>query len=119
MAQLVELLPRSEVYIDSIKLSHCKRVANDSKTLARMLLVEIFSRTALSVCSLTGARANAFDVSGTKIRPGLDEHARIVILNFVEKHARRNNWGVFNTQSVINSIRSKIQEMRAKYGQTE
>ncbi|CAG9790044.1 unnamed protein product [Diatraea saccharalis] len=116
---LVELLPRTKVYINSIRLSHCKRVAKDSKTLARMLLVEIFSQTALSVCSLTGARANAFEVCGTKVRPGLDEQARMVILNFVEEHARQKNWGVFDTQSVINSIRSKIQEMRAKYGRTE
>ncbi|XP_050682746.1 uncharacterized protein LOC126978076 [Leptidea sinapis] len=115
---LVELVPGSSVFINSLKLAHCKLTAKNSKELARMLLVEIFSMTALSVCSLTGVRANAFDISGTNVRPGLDEKARMTILTFVEKHAVEKKWGPFDSQSVINSLRSKIQDIRAKHGKT-
>ncbi len=115
---LVELVPQSNVFINSIKLAHCKRSSKDGKALARMLLVEIFSQIALSVCSLTGVRANAFDISGTNVRPGLDEPARMAILSFVEKYAREKKWGAFDSQSITNTLRSKIQEIRAKHGKT-
>ncbi|CAG17397.1 hypothetical protein CcBV_3.3 [Bracoviriform congregatae] len=90
--------------------AHCKLAAKESKELARMLLVEIFSQSALNVCSLTSVRANAFDISGTNVRPGLDEKARITILSFVKEHALEKNWSPFDSQSVINSLRSKIQD---------
>ncbi|XP_047521870.1 uncharacterized protein LOC125060817 isoform X3 [Pieris napi] len=115
---LVELVPGSNVFINSLKLAHCKLVAKESKELARMLFVEIYSRSALSVCSLTGVRANAFDISGTNVRPGLDKQARITILTFVERHALEKKWGEFNWDSVTNSIRSKLQDIRAKHGKT-
>ncbi|XP_045491438.1 uncharacterized protein LOC123691197 isoform X2 [Colias croceus] len=115
---LVELVPGSSVFINSIKLAHCMRSAKDSKALARKLLEEIFTQSALSVCSLTGVRANAFDISGTNVRPGLDANARMAILTFVEKHALQKKWGMFDSQSVLNSLRSKIQDIRAKYAKT-
>ncbi|KAH0547116.1 hypothetical protein KQX54_017157 [Cotesia glomerata] len=115
---LVELVPGSNVFINSIKLAHCMRSARDSKALARKLLEEIFTQNALSICSLTGVRANAFDISGTNIRPGLDVNARIAILTFVEKHALKKKWGEFESQSVINTLRSKIQDIRAKHAKT-
>ena len=111
---LVELIPGRNVFINAIKLAHCKQVTKDAKALARMLLVEIFSPTALSVCSFTGARANAFDVSGTNVRPGLDENARMTLLSYVEEHSVSKDWGAFDSQAIINSLRSKIQEIRAK-----
>nr|CCQ19222.1 BEN domain protein [Cotesia sesamiae Kitale bracovirus] len=115
---LVELVPGSSVFINSLRLAHCKLSAKESKELARMLLVEVFSQSALSVCSLTGVRANAFDVSGTNVRPGLDEKARITILAFVKEHALEKNWGPFDSQSVVNTLRSKIQDLRGKHGKT-
>ncbi|CAF4930823.1 unnamed protein product [Pieris macdunnoughi] len=115
---LVELVPRSNVFINSLKLAHCKLVAKESKELARMLFVEIFSRSALSVCSLTGVRANAFDISGTNVRPGLDEKARKTILTFVDDHALKKKWGPFDPQSITNSLRSKLQDIRAKHAKT-
>lgn len=113
---LVELLPNSRIYIDAIKLNNCKRIAKDSKTLARMLLVEIFSKTALSTCSLTGKKANAYDTDGTCIRPGLDEHARIVLLTYVEQYAIEQKWVKLETQLILGTLRNKLQEMRTKYG---
>lgn len=109
---LVELLPQSQVYIDAIQLSNCNIMSQDSKILARMLLLEIFTKNALSVCSLTGKKANAFE---GPIRPGLDEHARTVLLNYVKKYAAEKNWADFDRQLVVNSIRNKMQEMRGKY----
>lgn len=113
---IIELIPHSNIYIKVHRLAYCKRVARDCETLARMLLTEIFSISALSVCSLTGARAKAFDLDGSDVRPGLDEHARSVLLIFVEEYGIKNRWRVFDTQSILNSIRSKIQEIRSKYG---
>ncbi|AEE09554.1 conserved hypothetical protein [Cotesia vestalis bracovirus] len=115
---LVELVPGSKVYINSIKLAHCIRSSRDSKALARKLLEEIFTQSALSVCSLTGVRANAFDISGTNVRPGLDVNARIAILTFVEKQTLKKKWGAFDSQSVTNTLRSKIQDIRAKHAKT-
>ncbi|CAD6243599.1 GSCOCT00013084001.2-RA-CDS [Cotesia congregata] len=115
---LVELVSGSNVFINSIKLAHCMRSARDSKALARKLLEEIFTPSALSVCSLTGVRANAFDISGENVRPGLDANARMAILTFVEKHALKKKWGAFDSQSVINTLRSKIQDIRAKHAKT-
>ncbi|KAG8039447.1 hypothetical protein G9C98_008090 [Cotesia typhae] len=112
---LVELVPGSNVYINSIKLAHCIRSSKDSKALARRLLEEIFTQSALSICSLTGVRANAFDISGTNVRPGLDVNARIAILTFVEKHTLKKKWGAFDSQSVTNTLRSKIQDIRARH----
>lgn len=112
---LVELIPQSGIYVDAIKLSNCQRMSKDSKTLARMLLVEIFSESALSVCSLTGKKANAFDLEGTSVRPGLDEDARTVLLNYVKQYAFDNKWVKLDAHTILNSLRNKIQEMRAKY----
>ncbi|XP_045490602.1 uncharacterized protein LOC111002644 isoform X3 [Pieris rapae] len=115
---LVELVPRSNVFVNSLKLAHCKLTAKESKELARMLFVEVFSQSALSVCSLTGVKANAFDISGTHVRPGLDENARMTILTFVKDHSVKKHWATFDSQSIINSLRSKLQDIRAKHGKT-
>ncbi|CAG17436.1 unnamed protein product [Bracoviriform congregatae] len=112
---LVELLPHSRVYIDAIQLSNIKIMSKDSKTLARSLLLEIFTENALSICSLTGKKANAFDLEGTSVRPGLDEHARTVLLNYVKKHATGQKWVEFDSQLILNTIRNKMQEMRGKH----
>ncbi|XP_045500858.1 uncharacterized protein LOC123698319 [Colias croceus] len=115
---LVELLPRSRVYIDAIQLSNIKITSKDSKTLARKLLLEIFTENALSICSLTGKKANAFDLEGTSVRPGLDEHARTVLLDYVKKHAAEQNWVEFDSQLILNTIRNKMQEIRGKHQNT-
>ncbi|XP_061714852.1 uncharacterized protein LOC133523348 [Cydia pomonella] len=116
---LVELVPESNVFVDSIQLSHCKRVAKDSKALARLLLAEIFRESALSVCSLTGARANAFYNDESDVRPGLDENARVVMLSYVEDYTKEKKWGPYNGQRVINSLRSRLQEMRYRRFKTK
>ncbi|XP_044580586.1 uncharacterized protein LOC123262441 isoform X1 [Cotesia glomerata] len=112
---LVELLLHSRVYIDAIQLSNIKITSKDSKTLARKLLLEIFTENALSICSLTGKKANAFDLKGTSVRPGLDKHARTILLNYVKKHAAEQNWVEFDLQLISNTIRNKMQEMRSKH----
>lgn len=112
---LEELIPGSKVYIESIKLGHCKRTAKECKALARMLLVEIFTHNALTVCSLTGARANAFHNNGTYVRPGLDNKARLTMFKFVEEFGKENQWAPFDKRAVICSVRSRIQEIRSKH----
>ncbi|XP_022128547.2 uncharacterized protein LOC111002671 [Pieris rapae] len=112
---LVELLPHSRVYVNAIQLSNSKITSKDSKTLARTLLLEIFTENALSICSLTGKKPNAFDLDGTSVRPGLDENARTVLLNYVKKHATEKKWVEFDPQLISNTIRNKMQEMRGKH----
>ncbi|CAF4812527.1 unnamed protein product [Pieris macdunnoughi] len=68
-----------------------------------------------SICSLTGKKPNAFDLEGTSVRPGLDEHARTVLLDYVKKHAAEQNWVEFDLQLILNTIRNKMQEMRGKH----
>ncbi|KAI8434760.1 hypothetical protein MSG28_003280 [Choristoneura fumiferana] len=116
---LVELLPNSGVYVDAIRLSNCKRISKDSKMLARMLLVEVFSANALRTCSLTGKRAYAFHTDETDIRPGLDEHAKNVLLNFVEEFANEKNWVKTSNLIICNSLRNSvlIGDRRIKVGQ--
>ncbi|XP_022828835.1 uncharacterized protein DDB_G0286447-like [Spodoptera litura] len=109
---LVELLPYSRIYIDAIQLSHCKITSKNSKTLARTLLLQIFTENALSVCSPTGKKANAFESEGTSVRPGLDQHARTVLLNYIKKHAAEQNWVEVDSQLISNTIRNKMQEIR-------
>ncbi|XP_022815308.1 uncharacterized protein LOC111348735 isoform X2 [Spodoptera litura] len=108
----IELLPKSRIYVNAIKLANCKRISSSYKEFARMLLTLIFTRSALSVCSWTGARANAFAVDENDVRPGLDEHARQVMLNYVERMGRKKKWGMYDEQSVVNSLRAKIQDIR-------
>ncbi|XP_047525593.1 uncharacterized protein LOC125063275 isoform X1 [Pieris napi] len=110
-----ELLPHSRVYIDAIQLSNIKITSKDSKILARSLLLEIFTENALSICSVFGKKPNAFDLEGTRVRPGLDEHARTVLLDYVKKHAAEQNWVEFDSQLILNTIRNKMQEMRGKH----
>lgn len=112
---LVELIEHTGIYINAVKLINCKRLAKDAKTLARLLLVEIFTESALSTCSLTGARAKAFDTNGTNIRPGLDEDARTVLLTYVDEYAQEKKWPNTDTTTILNSIRNKMQEMRFKH----
>ncbi|KAG8040275.1 hypothetical protein G9C98_000846 [Cotesia typhae] len=112
---VVELIPNSRVYIDAIQLSNIKITSKDSKILARSLLLGIFTENALSICSLTGKKANAFNLEGTSVRPGLDEHARTVLLEYVKKHAAEQNWVEFDSQLILNTIRNKMQEMRGKH----
>uniref|UniRef100_UPI0031CC6429 hypothetical protein family 5 n=1 Tax=Microplitis demolitor TaxID=69319 RepID=UPI0031CC6429 len=111
---LVELMEHTGVYINALRLMNCKRLAKNSKTLARLLLVEIFTESALYTCSLTGVRAKAFDIDGTHVRPGLDENARTVLLTYVEQYAQANKWPKIDNQSILNSIRNKMQEIRFK-----
>ncbi|XP_057321120.1 uncharacterized protein LOC130664936 [Microplitis mediator] len=113
---VVELMPHTNVYINFVALSNCKRLAKDCKSLARMLLVEIFTKSALSVCSLTGSRARAYDIVGATVRPGLDENARTVLLSYVEEYGRAKDWITVDTSSIQNSLRNKMQEFRFKYG---
>lgn len=110
-----EFVKNSGIYINSIGLANCIRVARDSKTLARMLMLEIFSENALKTCSLTGKRANAFySRDDGNVRPGLDQHARMVLMNYVDDHAKKNHWPSTSNQAIVDSMRNKLQEIRVK-----
>nr|ACE75243.1 conserved hypothetical protein [Glyptapanteles flavicoxis] len=115
---LLELIPRTGVYVSKKILKRSTQKSTDCRTLARLLLTEVFSKKALSVCSLTGGRAKAFNSVNIDVRPGLDEHARMVLLAFVEEYGNKHGWITSDTPAVMSSIRTKINEIRAKHGQT-
>ncbi|XP_047521854.1 uncharacterized protein LOC125060817 isoform X1 [Pieris napi] len=115
---LVELIPRTGVYVKRKELKRCIRESNDVRTLARLLLSEVFSQNALRVCSWTGGKAKAFNSANIDVRPGLDENARMVLLTFVEQHGKKCGWSTANPSAVMSTINTKIKDIRAKYEQT-
>ncbi|KAG8039431.1 hypothetical protein G9C98_008074 [Cotesia typhae] len=115
---LVELISRTGVYVKRKELKRCIRESNDCRTLARLLLTEIFTHSALSVCSWTGSKAKAFNSVNIDVRPGLDENARMVLLTFVEQFGKKRGWSMVNTSAVMSTIRTKINDIRAKHEQT-
>nr|ACE75153.1 conserved hypothetical protein [Glyptapanteles flavicoxis] len=109
---IVELIKSSGVYVNKFNLSNIQRLSKDCKSLARMMMLEIFSDNALKVCSLTGARPKSSDEP--KVRPGLDEHARKVLLTYVETYGRKQGWCTSDKQALTISLRNKLQEIRQK-----
>ena len=109
---LVELIPHSRVYIDAAKLRDCKRIAKDCKSLTGLLYFQIFTKTALAVCSLTN---NKTYVSKNVVRPGLDKDARRAILTFVEGYRREKGWIRQDFQTITTSVRNKMVYMRKEY----
>ncbi|XP_044591653.1 uncharacterized protein LOC123269844 isoform X1 [Cotesia glomerata] len=111
---LVELIPRTGVYVKRKELKRIIRESNDGRMLARLLLTEVFNQNALRVCSWTGGKAKAFNSANIDVRPGLDENARMVLLTFVEQHGKKCGWSMANTSAVMSTIRTKINDIRAK-----
>nr|QZB49163.1 BEN [Cotesia vestalis bracovirus] len=89
---LVELMPQSGVYISYGDLIYCQQVSKDCKSLACRLLLAVFNRKALSVCSTITEKAHASDHVGSDKRPELDNHACTVLLHFVLKHGVERGW---------------------------
>ncbi|XP_059049603.1 uncharacterized protein LOC131844680 [Achroia grisella] len=116
---LVELMPHSGVYINAMKLNNSKRHSNDTRSFARKLLPEIFTENALRTCSLTGKKACVFDPDGIHVRPGLDNHARMVLLDYVQKYSRKRNWIILDRQLLHTCLRNKIHNIRSKYNNTQ
>nr|CCQ19212.1 conserved hypothetical BEN domain protein [Cotesia sesamiae Kitale bracovirus] len=112
---LVELIPQTGVYVKKKELKRCIRESNDCRTLARLLLTEVFSQNALSVCSWTGGKAKAFTSANIDVRPGLDANARMVLLSFIEEHGKKHGWNTSNTLAVMTTIRTKIKDIRDKH----
>ncbi|XP_074097875.1 uncharacterized protein LOC141526701 [Cotesia typhae] len=112
---LIELIPQTGVYVKKKELKRCIRESNDCRTLARLLLTEVFSQNALSVCSWTSGKAKAFTSANIDVRPGLDVNARMVLLSFVEEHGKKYGWNTSNTLAVMTTIRTKIKDIRDKH----
>ncbi|KAJ0176976.1 hypothetical protein K1T71_006985 [Dendrolimus kikuchii] len=101
---IVELVPRSSVYISVTEYARCIRKANNCTSLAQMLLTSIFSDRALRVCSLFGEN------TGTK----LDEHTKEVILKFVAVYGIENDWPTYSSHTMTDILNNKIQDIRSK-----
>ncbi|CAD6243351.1 GSCOCT00013041001.2-RA-CDS, partial [Cotesia congregata] len=112
---LIELRPQRGVWVSYGDLKYCQQVSKDCKSLARRLLLAVFNRKALSVCLSITERAQASDNVGSNARPELDDHACTVLLNFVLEHGLQRGWNT-DIQPILNTLHSKIQEIRFKYG---
>ncbi|CAH0725440.1 unnamed protein product, partial [Brenthis ino] len=108
---LVELMPQTGIYVSCGDLKYCQLVSKDCKSLARRLLTEVFNRKALSVCLSMSEKAQDSNNVGSNVRPGLDDHASIVLLNFVLDHGLQHGWNT-DLQPILNTLHSKIQEIR-------
>ena len=112
---LVELMPQSGVYISSGDLLYCQQVSKDCNSLAALLLPQVFSRNALSVCSSMSEKAQAANNVGSSIRPDLDDHACSVLINFVLEHGLKRGWNT-DLQPILRTLHCQMEEIRFKYG---
>ncbi|CAG9568011.1 unnamed protein product [Danaus chrysippus] len=112
---LIEITPQSGVYVSYGDLKYCQHVSKDCKSLARRLLQVIFNRNALSVCLSMSELAQASDNVRSNTRPELDDHAFTVLLIFVIEHGLQHGWNT-DLQPILNTLHSKIKEIRFKYG---
>ncbi|XP_013136511.1 PREDICTED: uncharacterized protein LOC106101737 [Papilio polytes] len=111
---VVELIAGSNIYVNERSLNSCKRVANTYRTLGRLLLVEIFSQNALSVCTLIGRKKNTLNTCELDVRPGLDGEGIRILLKYLEIHGFINGWEPFDLKSVETSLRNRLLEIRWK-----
>lgn len=113
---LVKLIPTGKpVLVNEKELEICKKSAKGvRRTLARALMNAVFTKKALSYCSLCGQDALAFDRSDCDTRPGLDEHAVEVIMKFVEsiENDENNTWDEWNKKSVRKALYSELEKRR-------
>ncbi|AAV98030.1 hypothetical protein ORF3302 [Cotesia plutellae polydnavirus] len=112
--ELIELLRYSGVYVNALKLKYCNELATDCRSLTRMLMVEVFSNSALKVCSLTGARPTFYRGPKTEVRPGLDQDARDILVKYVEMYGKLKGWCTEDRRVIINTMRSKLCSSRPR-----
>ncbi|XP_044591676.1 uncharacterized protein LOC123269855 [Cotesia glomerata] len=112
--ELIELLRYSGLYVNAANLKHCNESATDCKSLAQLLMVEVFSDSALKVCSLTGAKAIRFRGIKTDVRPGLDKDARAILVRYVEIYGEKQGWCTEDHRAIINAMRNKLYSSRKK-----
>ncbi len=111
---LTELLPFSGIYVNTAILNECQRLAKDCKSLARLLIVEVFSDSALKVCSLTGAKPACLNWIETDVRPGLEKYARAILIRYIEIYGREKMCCTEKPKAIINSMRTKLYSYRLK-----
>ncbi|CAD6243708.1 GSCOCT00014215001.2-RA-CDS [Cotesia congregata] len=86
----------------------------DCKSLAQLLMLEVFSESALKVCSLTGAKATCFRGTKTDVRPGLDKDERAILVRYVEIYGEKQRWCTEDHRAIINVMRNKLYSSRRK-----
>ncbi|XP_051165723.1 uncharacterized protein LOC127284980 isoform X1 [Leptopilina boulardi] len=101
----VELISESDVYIDKTVLKDCKRKATSHNALARMLMSNIFTAEALL----------QYNLETKKNKEGLPSSVIDVILKYCINVARKNGWRPNNDRAVIDSLRSKLKEIKVKH----
>ena len=109
---LIELMPFSGIYVSTTNLLKCHEHAGDCRSLIRLLMMEVFSNSALKVCSLTGAKPRC--VEETAVRPGLDKYARDVLVSYVIIYGLKNGWHIDKPQAIASSMYRKLHNIRIR-----
>ncbi|CAF4868913.1 unnamed protein product [Pieris macdunnoughi] len=112
---LVELLPRSGIYVSHAELRHSKEESNNCQSLAQRLLVEVFNLTALSVCSSMTEKAQIGYKMRPDARPDLDDHGCLVLLNFILECGLERGWNT-DLLPIFQGLDNKVKELRYKLG---
>ncbi|PZC74263.1 hypothetical protein B5X24_HaOG208117 [Helicoverpa armigera] len=107
---LVELMPRTGVYVSEEGLNECKKTSKDATTLARALLNEIFKMEALFVCSFTGSVPKRGSMNNLKARPGLDVKARETLVCYAKEYGCEENMDKADKVRITNSIKNALQK---------
>ncbi|XP_022832170.1 uncharacterized serine-rich protein C215.13-like isoform X2 [Spodoptera litura] len=117
MPGVVELVPKTGIYVVHEELQYAKHVSKDCQSLAQQLLPEVFNRLALGVClTLTEAREakNSSKLVPSNVEPILDQGGCKALLKFVLYYGAQRGWNLA-LQSIINAIDMKIKNFRFKY----
>lgn len=115
MPGVVELMPRSKIYVKFNELKHCEQVSTSCESLAQLMLHEVFNEKALSVCASMRETAKAHYQQSPDARPPLDNHGSLVLLNYVIQYGIESGWSV-NEKKIFQYLDHEIREMRFKYG---
>lgn len=114
-SSLTELLPNSNIYVDGAEFVRSKLLAKDTKHLARLIFPLIFSKEAMNTCSYSCYGPFGRRRKSTDARPALDEHARIVLEDFVKKHAEESGWPIVSSKLINETLSCKLRTQRNYY----
>ncbi|CAG9788178.1 unnamed protein product [Diatraea saccharalis] len=106
---LKEVLPEKGIYVNCAKLMHAKRVSGDCKTLESLVLEEVFSKIALTVCS-TWHETKSPNKCWIE-RPPLYLAAWDILFNYVLRFGSQQDWKI-DTEEIIKAMDNKIYEIR-------
>ncbi|KAJ8664298.1 hypothetical protein QAD02_017400 [Eretmocerus hayati] len=112
--ELKELKRKTNVFLRVADYDAAIDRCSKATELARQLFRGVFTRDALSKCSLTGSKAKGLGKNSTsETRPGLNQNAVNTIISFARDHAKTQGWVKQPVQMIKASLQSFLQEKKA------